>query len=232
MSALIKILKEWHEPWREYAIEFVGTFVFVTIATLTAYTSVFYSEISILEKSLIISFSYAALLWSTVNFSGGFLNPAITLALWLCQKVSGVKAVFFVLAQIVAALVSYYLVYILFSGVSPVEIFELGLGVDTGSAFVIEAVLSAFLIFVVFATMIDRRGPAGFGPLIVGLFLLSITLVAYPVTGAVFNPIAVIGNFIFSREYGNFLPQILGPLVGSIAGLVYTVVFIKPAKKK
>ena len=169
-----------------------------------------------------------------IFLSGGFLNPAITLALWLAGKLSYLKAASFIIVQTIASFVAAGLILAIF-GDKAKEYFlgipTLGLGIDLANGVIIEAVLTAFLIFIVFATVVDRRGPVSFAPLSLGFFLTAATILAMPLSGAIFNPARAIGPAVFSGFYEMLAVWLIGPLAGSLFGIVYEVTFLRRGKK-
>lgn len=228
-------LKDWIDPWRSYVAEFFGTFFLVLISSWVLLLSSLYSKGSVLETAVVIGFVYAALVYATLHAAGGFLNPAVTISLWLVKRLSGAKAFFFIAAQILASLLAAEVIFLLF-GQDAIQFHfgepSLGLAVSQQTAFIVEAILTAGLVFCVFGTMVDRGGPVSFGPLVLGFYLVSATIVAWPVSGAVFNPARVIGPAILSSESANLIIYVVSGLVGGLFGLVYDAIFLQKSKKK
>jgi len=103
----------------------------------------------------------------------------------------------------------------------------LAAGVGSASALILEAVLTFFLVFVVYGTAVDRRAPK-LGGLFIGLTVTTGILVAGPVTGGALNPARHLGPALFAG--GEFLAQTwlywVGPLLGgAVAGVLYRSVF-------
>lgn len=228
------IFKSWFVDWRGYVAEFLGTFVFVFLANGAVIVNFLYGDIKTLGLAITIGFSYAVLLFMTVYRSQGYLNPAVTVALWLVKRISHVNALFYLLAQILASFAAAGLLILIFSE-SAKQIAlggpNIGVNVEMSTAVLVEAILTAGLIFATFATMVDRRGPVSFGPLVIGLFTVAAATVALPISGAGFNPARAIGPGVFSNSINNLAVWIIGPLVGSLFALVYEFVFLKKGKK-
>ena len=228
------IVKSWFLDWRAYVAEFLGTFVFVLVANGAVVVNFLYGDSSTLGQSITIGFSYAALLFMTVYRSQGYLNPAITIALWLVKRISSVNTFFYIIVQIFASFTAAGLLVLVF-GESAKEIGlggpTLGVNVEMSVAVLVEAILTAGLIFAVFATMVDRHGPVSFGPLVIGLFTVAVSIVAIPLSGAGFNPVRAVGPGVFSNSINNLAVWIIGPLSGSLFALVYEVVFLRKGKK-
>ena len=99
-------------------------------------------------------------------------------------------------------------------------------GYSLMSAAVIEVVLAGFFLFVIMGAT-DKRAPAGFAPLAIGLCLTLIHLVGIPVTNTSVNPARSTGVAFFADGWA--LQQLwlfwLAPIVGGVLGaLVYKLV--------
>ena len=229
---MIKLIKDLASPWRAYVAEFLGTFVFVVVSSGTVLTNVFYGDVGIFGIALATGLSLAVMIYATLPISGGHLNPAVTLALWLAQKIGGGVAFFYILAQVLASLAAAKFLLIIY-GQRAVE-FSLGapkIGVSIQTALVIEVILTAVLVFAVFATLVDRRGQAAFGPLVVGLVVVVATLMAGPLSGAVLNPARVFGPLIVSNSYDSLAVWVVGPAAAGLFGIVYEFLFLRKFKK-
>ncbi len=88
----------------------------------------------------------------------------------------------------------------------------------------IEAVLTFFLVFAVYGTAIDERGPK-VGGLFIGLVITMDILAAGPLTGASMNPARTFGPALVSGFWENHLVYWVGPpLGGLVAAVVYQYV--------
>ena len=222
-------------PWRAYLAEFLGTFVFVFVASGAVLSNIFYGDIGTLGVALATGLALGAMVFATAAISGGHLNPAVTLALWLAQKISWINAIFYIIAQVAASSAAAgVLLYVFgdralhFSLGAPI----LGVGIGVPAALILEAVLPAVLVFAVFSTVVDKRGPVSFGPLIIGLVVVVSGIFAGPLTGAALNPARAIGPAIVSNNFTNLPIWILGPAVGSLFGLAYEFLFLRKTSKK
>lgn len=231
----ISFVKDWISPWRAYTAEFLGTLVFVLISCGAVLSFIFYGEIGVGGVAVATGLTYGAMMYSTVSISGGHLNPAVTLASWLAQKTSGTLALCYILAQILASFAAAGVLFYIF-GTGATE-FSLGgpvIGNDIGisRALAVEVLMSAILVFAYFATMVDKRGPTSFGPLVLGLVFSALTLVALPLSGASINPARAVGPAVISQVYDSLAVAVVGPLVGSLIGVVYDFVFLRKGKGK
>lgn len=222
-------------PWQAYLAEFIGTFIFVFVASGTVLTNVFVGDIGYLGVAFSSGLILAAMIYATIAISGGYLNPAITMALWLGEKISFTTAIFYIFAQILASFTAAYLLLWIFGSKSmqfalggPI----LGLNVSVQSALIIEVILTGALAFAVFAIAVDKRGPVSFGPLVVGLIAVVSGIFAGPLTGAAMNPARAIGPLFVSQSYSQVLVWIVGPMAGSLVGFLYKFLFLDSSRKK
>jgi len=227
-------LGQWVNPWRAYLAEFLGTFVFVLIASGAVLSNVFYSEIGTLGIALATGLSITSMMYATVHISGAHLNPAVTVALWLAQKIKGSSAFFYVIAQIFASFAAAAVVLLIFGNSAKEFVLggpSVGASVSQQTALVIESILTAVLVFAFFATIVDRRGPIIFGPLVVGFVVVIASLFTLPISGAALNPARAIGPEVLSGSFQSLAIWIIGPLAGSLFGLVYEFLFLRKGKK-
>ena len=101
----------------------------------------------------------------TAHISGGPVNPAVTISLWVAGKIPSRRAVILIGAQFLGAaagalLLKYLIPRALYdagNGGTP----ALAQGIAAGKGIVIEATTTFFLVFAVFGTAVDP--PAGPG---------------------------------------------------------------------
>ncbi len=221
--------------WKAYLAEFLGTFVFVFISSGTVLTSTIFGDLGALAIATATGIALAVMIFATAAISGGHLNPAVTLAMWLSGRISLLKAFFYLSAQFAASFAAAFCLFLIF-GSKSINFFLggpfLAVGVSVQSAVILEAILTGVLVFAVYASMVDKRGPGSFGPLIVGLVVLVSGIFAGPLTGAALNPARAIGPLVISGNYSQILVYLIGPFVGSLAGIFYEFMFLKSSSKK
>jgi aquaporin Z len=103
-------------------------------------------------------------------------------------------------------------------------------GYNLQAAFIAEAVLTFMFLLIILGST-DRRAPAGFAPIAIGLGLTLIHLIGIPVTNLSVNPARSTGPAVFVSGWA--LEQLwlfwAAPMAGAIvAGLVYRTVFEEP----
>lgn len=220
--------------WQAYLAEFIGTFVFVLVSSGAVLSSVFNIDINGSGVAIATGLILTAMVYSTVGISGGHLNPAVTLAMWFAEKISVTNAVFYICVQLLASISASYLLLWIYGQKSIQFILGgpiIGADITAQTAIAIEAILTAALIFAVFATTVDRRGPVSFGPLVIGMVVLASGIFAGPLTGAALNPARAFGPLLVSGTYSSILVWIIGPFSASVLGFVYKYLFIDTFKK-
>ena len=225
---------DWTRDWRSYLAEFLGTFTFVFLSSAAVLINNLYGDIGTVGVALTIGLSYAALVFVTAHLSGGYLNPAVSLALWLSGRLANLKTAVYITIQVVASFAAAFCLLLIFGEESKVFVLggpTLGIDVSLQLAVVIETIMTAILVFALFGTMIDRGGPVSFGPLVLGFVLVATTMIALPVSGAAFNPARALGPLIVSGLGDNLVVWVIAPLSGSLFGIVYEFLFLRKVRR-
>lgn len=256
--------------WRPYIVELIGTFILVFLSAgavcadavaanrqTPATNSIVPPRPGVAGIALAAGFALAAGLAATSFEPRGFLNPAITLMLWVFKRLEGGQAAALIGVQFLGAAIAGGLVRLLFS-FSEIAITAARVGtphVDFAafdpagltsralfSGIGVETVLTFALTFVIFATMIDPRpqrylGRGRLSGLWAGLVLVAITVVGHGYTGAAVNPARWFGTVIWEttlptlatqQPFADHVAYWVGPIVGAlIAGGIYSM-FIMP----
>jgi len=206
---------------RPLVAEFVGTalFVFLGVGSIVA-NAASNNALGAVGISLAHGVGMAVLITMTMSISGGHLNPAVSVALWLTQKIDGRTLGQYVAAQIIGAVVGALFVKVFLPTMAG-RVTSLGtpqlagtLGLFEGIA--IEALLTFFLVSAVFGTAVSSEAPkvGGFG---IGLAIFVGALVAGPLTGAAMNPARAFGPALVAWEWHGQAVYWIGPLLGATA---------------
>jgi len=100
------------------------------------------------------------------------------------------------------------------------------LNVSPGDGLVIEVILTFFLVFTIFATMIDKRGNVALGPAAIGVVIFVDHLIAVPLTGASMNPARSFGPALIHGQWLDHWIYWAGPILGAVtAALAYVMIF-------
>jgi aquaporin Z len=166
------------------------------------------------------------------HISGCHLNPAVSLGLWAGKRFPGSELLPYIVAQVLGGIVAAGVLYFIASGTPEFRIAG-GLasngygahspgGYSLGAGFAAELVLT-FMFLMVILGATDRRAPAGFAPIAIGLALTLIHLIGIPVTNVSVNPARSTGPAIFvggwaiAQLWMFWVAPILGAMLAGVA---------------
>ncbi len=173
-----------------------------------------------------VSFAFgaviAAMIYAVGHISGAHFNPAVTIGLWSVGRFPSRSIAPYVAAQCAGATAGSLTVLAIFGGV------ELGAttpAVPLSSAFLVEAVLSFALLFVIIAVATDARVVGGTAGLAVGLVVAFGSLMGGGSTGASMNPARSLGPAIVAGEWNSHWVYWAAPVIGMlVAARAYELV--------
>jgi aquaporin TIP len=170
------------------------------------------------------------------HISGGHFNPAVTFGFLITGRMAFGLAGAYWLAQLAGGT----LASLLLAGILPEEIRDavnhgapaLAAEIGAGAGFLVEAVLTFFLVWVIFATAADERGTfKSIAGLAIGFTITLDVLMGGPLTGATMNPARAFGPQAVGGEWGDAWIWYLGPLVGgAAAALLYEWLYLRPPR--
>jgi MIP family channel proteins len=197
--------------------EGIGTFTLIFIGV-----GAIHANPGLLGVALAHGLAIAVMVSATGHISGGHLNPAVTFGAWVGGKIGTNDAVRYWASQLIGATAAAFVCLGLFGRSVVVDgTPQLGGGTSAGAGIVIEAILTFFLVFVVFGTGIDSRGPK-IGGLAIGLTVALDILFGGPLTGAAMNPARTFGPALAASFWEAHYIYWIGPLIGGgLAGWVY-----------
>ncbi|HEJ6928823.1 TPA: aquaporin Z [Serratia marcescens] len=216
--------------------EFFGTFWLVFGGCGSAVLAAAFPQLGIgfLGVALAFGLTVVTMAYAVGHISGGHFNPAITVGLFAGGRFAAKDVIPYVIAQVIGGIAAAAVLYLIASGKAGFDATAGGFasngygehspgGYSLQSAIVIELVLTAFFLIVIHGVT-DKRAPAGFAPLAIGLTLTLIHLISIPVTNTSVNPARSTGVAIFQGTWA--LQQLwvfwLVPLAGGIiGGLIY-----------
>jgi len=136
-----------------------------------------------------IGFALAVMVYATGHISGGHLNPAVTLGVFLRGKLSGRELISYWIAQLIAAVVATIGVLFLKGDVAPAAT-----PIPAAPALLAEFIFTGALVFVVLnvATARATSGNSYFGLAIGGTVMVGAFAVGN-ISGGAFNPAVAVG---------------------------------------
>ncbi len=218
--------------------EAFGTFWLVFGGCGAAVLSAAFPKLGIGFAGVALAFGLTVLTmaYAIGHISGAYLNPAVTVGMWLAKRFPARDVLPYIVAQVVGAIAGAAVLYAIASGQSG---WTAGTFASNGygdlspggysmtSAAIIEFVLTFGFVWVIVGTT-HRAAPTGFAGLAIGLALTLIHLISIPVDNTSVNPARSLGPALFAG--GEALSQVwlfwVAPLLGGgIGGWLYTLVF-------
>jgi aquaporin TIP len=218
------------EHFRRSVAEFVGTFALVFVGCGAVMSSG--------GNLLVVAFAHGLILAIMVSslghISGGHFNPAVTFGFLVTRRIAPVLAVVYWVTQFTGAVIAALLLKWIYpdrvSDAAKLGAPSLSPQISVGAGFVVEVILTFFLVWVVFATAADPRGAfaiiAGFA---IGLTVAADILIGGPLTGAMMNPARAFGPMLVQDVWANGWIWYIGPLLGGgLAALAYDTLYLTP----
>ena len=166
------------------------------------------------------------------HISGGHFNPAVSVGLFVGGRFDGKDLLPYIAAQVIGAIAAAAVLYTIASGKAGFDAAASGFasngfgehspdGYSMMAALVIEVVLTAFFLIIILGAT-DKRAPAGFAPIAIGLALTLIHLISIPVTNTSVNPARSTGVALFQGGWalGQLWLFWVAPIVGAVVGAV------------
>ncbi len=223
---------------KRLSAELFGTFWLVLGGCGSAVLAAAFPNVGIglLGVSLAFGLTVLTMAFAIGHISGCHLNPAVSIGLWAGGRFPGKEVLPYIIAQVIGGAIGGGILYLIASGTA-------GFSLDGGfasngfgehspggysmfSGLVCEVVMTMmFLLIIMGAT--DKRAPAGFAPIAIGLGLTLIHLISIPVTNTSVNPARSMGVAIYAGGWA--IQQLwffwLFPIVGgALGGFLYRII--------
>lgn len=209
---------------RKYTAEFIGTFALIFCGTGAVIING--------ETNGVITHAGVAITWGLIvmsmiyalgNISGAHLNPAVSIAFCLAGRFSDKEVLPFIISQCAGALAASIVLRILFP-----DNRTLGATLPAGSAlqsFIIEIILSFFLMLVVLNVATGSREQGMFAGIAIGGVVGLEAMFAGPISGASMNPARSLAPAVLSHHTQDLWIYLLAPVMG-MAGAVPVVKYL------
>ncbi len=218
---------------KAYAAEFLGTFWLVLGGCGSAVLAAAFPNVGIglLGVSLAFGLTVLTMAFAIGHISGCHLNPAVSVGLWAGGRFPANKLAPYIIAQVLGAIAAGGVLYVIASGAAGFDVTK-GFasngygahspgGYSLTAALVCEVVMTMFFLIVILGAT-DKRAPAGFAPIAIGLALTLIHLISIPVTNTSVNPARSTGVAVFVGDWA--IAELwlfwLAPIVGAVIGAV------------
>ena len=219
--------------------EFFGTFWLVFGGCGAAVLAAAFPQLGIGFAGVALAFGLTVLTMAFAigHISGCHLNPAVSAGLVVGKRFPASEFLPYVVAQVLGGMAGAGTLYVIARGKAGFDVSggfaSNGYGAHSPggypllSCLVAEVVLTFFFLMIIMGST-DKRAPAGFAPIAIGLGLTLIHLIGIPVTNLSVNPARSTGPAVFVGGWA--LSQLwlfwLAPIVGGVlAGGFYRAVF-------
>ncbi|MFM7142511.1 MAG: aquaporin Z [Alphaproteobacteria bacterium] len=219
---------------KRLAAEFVGTFWLVFGGCGSAVLAAAFPDLGIGFAGVALAFGLTVLTmaYAIGHVSGCHLNPAVSVGLAAGNRFPAGEVAPYVGAQLAGAILASAVLWIIASGKpgfsTAAGFASNGFGEHSPggygllAALVCEIVATAMFLFVIMGAT-DRRAPAGFAPIAIGLALTLVHLFSIPVTNASVNPARstapalFVGGWALQQLWLFWLAPIVGAVIGAVA---------------
>ncbi|MCA1670226.1 MAG: aquaporin [Thermomicrobia bacterium] len=211
---------------RALIVEFIGTFALIFVGAGAIIATEGGNLVAIaLAHGLAIGLLVAA----AGHISGGVYNPALTVGLAIARKLTPMLVIPYIVVQLLGATAAALCLKGVFPSAAIAKVSlgvpAVGTGFGTGGAFIAEVIMTFFLMFVVYGTAVDERGPRAIAGLAIGLTITMDIFVGGGVSGAAMNPARHFGPALIGNHWANWWLWWVAPIVGALlAAALYAYV--------
>lgn len=218
--------------------EFIGTFWLVLGGCGSAVLAAGVADVGIGWAGVSLAFGLTVLTmaYAIGHISGCHLNPAVSIGLFVGGRFPAKEVGPYIVAQVFGGICAGGVLFFIASGNPSFDVnagfASNGYGIHSPQGYSLMAclvteIVMTFMFLMIILGATDKRAPAGFAPIAIGLGLTLIHLISIPVTNTSVNPARSTGVALFVGDWA--VAQLwlfwLAPIVGAaIAGVVYKAV--------
>ena len=221
--------------WIRLIIEFVGTFVLVTVAAGAGVINHYAGGGPISRTAAVIAPGAAvmAMIYAWGPLSGLHINPAVTFAFASRRVFPREWVLPYWIVQFAGAICAAWFLQVMFGNVSAGGNYPIAKPGGDWRSFVMETVLTAILVSIILNTATGGRSIGHNAAIAVGSTVALLGLFASPISGASMNPARTLGPDIVSTNYTGWWVYIAGPVLGAIiAVMIITAVRGRPVTEE
>jgi aquaporin Z len=201
------------------AAEFFGTFALVFAGT-GAIVSNDASGGVVTHVGVALTFGLVvlAMIYAVGDVSGAHLNPAVTTGFLAAGRFEARRAAPYIASQVAGAVVASLALRALFPS-HPTLGATLPAGGD-GQSFVLEAILTALLMFVILSVSTGPKEKGTTAGIAVGAVIGLEAMFAGPICGASMNPARSLAPALVAVRLDSLWVYLTAPILGALAGVV------------
>jgi aquaporin Z len=221
--------------WIRIIIEFLGTFVLVTVAAGAGVINHYAGGGPISRTAAVIAPGAVvmAMIYAWGPLSGLHINPAVTFAFFGRGVFPQAWVVPYLVAQFAGAICAALFLQAMFGDVSAGGNYPIAKPGGDWRSFVMEIVLTAILVSIILNTATGHRSIGHNAAIAVGGTVALLGLFASPISGASMNPARSLGPDIVANDYTGWWVYLTAPVIGAaIAVIIITAVRGRPERKE
>lgn len=232
MQNYLNYSKEVMSNWRKLLAEFIGTYALVFCATGSIIVDGLQpGMIGHLGVSFIFGFIIMVMIFAVGAISGAHFNPVVSVAFWMTGHFPAREVPSYILTQLAAAAAGSFTLMVLFPDTQ-----TFGETLPSGTvaqSFLMEVILTFFLVFVILFVATAERHIASFAAIAIGGTVFLAAAFGGPVSGASMNPARSFGPALAAANFSHFWLYIAAPMVGSaVAALTYRAMRVEKTTGK
>ena len=224
--------------------EFMATYGLVFFGPLSVILAVSaFGEELTTQSVLFIALGHggaiALMVYAFGHVSGAHINPAVTIPMIITKNIGVADGIGYIIFQLIGAVAAAATLWAIVPELGAKVNFATQGGPSelinnsVSSAFAIEAILTFFLVLVIFMTAVHKKASPGLQGFSIGGMVFLIHLVAVPLTGASVNPARTFGPALISGFWEFHWLYWAAPILGGIiAGVLMNYIYVKPAEKE
>jgi len=232
---------------RAWFAEAIATYALVFFGPLSVILAVVaFGDGLTIESILMIALGHGAVIALMVyafgHVSGAHINPAVTIPMMITKKISVADGIGYIIFQVIGAIIATLSLMAILPEIGKPVLWgghggpsEL-LNHSIMSGFVVEVILTFFLVLVIFMTVVHKKAPKSVYGAAIGGMVFLLHIVGVPLTGASMNPARSFAPAIVTGDAGLLEIQWLywvAPIIGGIiAGVIMNYVFINKDEAK
>ncbi len=224
---------------KKYISEFVGTFSLTFFACGVAVLIGCNTPAGIIATSLSFGLVIVAMAYSIGNVSGCHINPAVTIAMFIDERIDKKDCIAYIISQILGALSGSLILALCLGSFKVLGANSYGnmLPNDTKVtlliAFIIEVILTFFFVTVIL-TVTKKKEHSNIAGIIIGLTLVLIHLLGIPFTGTSVNPARSLAPALLqgNEALNQVWVFILAPIIGGILASLFYKKILKEEEKE
>ena len=209
---------------KKYLSEFIGTFVLVLFACGVAGQT----GGELVPTSLAFGLVIVAMAYSIGNISGCHINPAVSIAMLFCKKIS-IKDFFgYIISQFLGAISGAAVLYAIVKDAG-----KLGTNALYNNDLILSLIIEVILTFVFVLAILGVTSKKEFSHvagIVIGLALVLVHLLGINFTGTSVNPARSFGPALIAGNLKDIWVFLLAPMVGGILAAVCYCFLEKEAK--